>query len=120
MATKLVDLKPVVYDKVAYKWEAPDGDFTVDIQPRIAKTINLCGYELDFKKIKNPSDGKWIYPIYTLDSRKFPPKVKSDLESVLPEILIKLTNPLAPSVNIRNTEKIAKRVESKSKGKRNA
>ena len=120
------DLMPITYEKVGYRWEPPEGDFIVEVQPIFAKSINLCGYELEFKKLRDPDTGQWVYPIYTLDSRKFPPRVKSDLESVLPEILIKLTNPLAPSINIKNTEKIAetekteKRVKSKTKEKRNA
>ena len=120
------DLMPVTYEKVGYRWEPPKGDFTVEVQPIFAKEINLCGYSLEFKRLRDPDTGQWVYPIYTLDSRKFPPKVESDLKSVLPEILIKLTNPLAPSVNIKNTEKIAeiekteKQVKSKTEEKRNA
>ena len=120
------DLMPITYEKIGYRWEPPEGDFKVEVQPIFAKDIHLCGYSLEFKKLRDPDTGQWVYPIYTLDSRKFPPRVKSDLKSVLPEILIKLTNPLAPSINIKNTEKIAetkkteKRVESKTKGKQNA
>jgi len=113
------DLMPVTYENVGYRWEPPEGDFTVDIQPLIAKNVNLCGYNLEFRRLRDPNTGQWVYPIYTLDSRKFPPKVESELKSVLPEILIKLTNPLAPIVNIKNTEKIekpvAKRVQTKEK-----
>ena len=109
------DLMPVTYEDVGFQWKPPEGDFTVEVQPIIAKSVNLCGYNLEFRRLRDPKTGQWVYPIYTLDSRKFPPRVKSDLKSVLPEILVKLTNPLAPSVNIKNTEKIVKRVQTKDK-----
>ncbi len=104
-------LMPVSYVKVGYRWEPPDGDFIVEVQPIIAQTVNLCGYELDFKKEREPSTGQMVYPIYTLDSRKFPPLVKQPpqakkIDSVLPEMLTKLTNPLAQVVMIVNTKKV--------------
>jgi len=119
MNKKQDELMPVTYENVSYKWEAPEGDFIIKIQPIIAKTVALCGYELEFFKKREPGTGKWIYPIYTLDSRKFPPRVKTEgLKSVLPEIITKLINPLSPVVNIRNTEIIrAERKEPKTKGK---
>ena len=109
------DLMPVTYEDVSYTWEPPEGDFIVKVQPLIAKDVNLCGYNLEFRKLRDPNTGQWVYPIYTLDSRKFPPMGKSDLKSVLPEILVKLTNKLSPSIMITNTEKIAKRVQTKEK-----
>jgi hypothetical protein len=116
---KQADLVPITHVDVSYKWKPPKGDFKVEVQPIIAKTVALCGYEINFFKTREPETGKWIYPIYTLDSRKFPPRVKSEgLKSVLPEIMVKLTNPIGPVVNIINTEVI--RAEPKTKGKRNA
>ena len=107
MATNQEDLMPVTYEDISYRWKPPeDCDFIVQVQPIVAKTVNLCGYTLDLFKKKNPQDGKWVYPIYTLDSRKFPPRVKADVKSVLPEIMVKLTNPLGPAVRIINTEVI--------------
>jgi hypothetical protein len=111
------DLVPIIDEVVEYKWEAPDGDFIVKVQPKVAQTINLCGYEIAFEK-KKSDEGKWVYPIYILDSRKFPPVDGNEkLKSVLPEILDKLANSLSPVVDIRNTETV--RVEKpKTKGKR--
>ena len=106
------DLMPVTYEKTGYRWEPPDEDFVVEIQPIIAQSVNLCGYELEFNKLKDPQSGQLVYPLYTLDSRKFPPLEKGvpikskELKSVLPEILIKLTNPLSPVVRITNTRTI--------------
>lgn len=119
---KQEDLMPVTYEDVTYKWEPPKGDFIVKIQPRIAKQVNLCGYVLEFEKMRDKTSGEWLYPIYTLDTRKFPPKVKTEgLKSVLPEILIKLTNPLSPVVEIRNTEVVKEepkvKAQTKTKGK---
>jgi hypothetical protein len=113
------DLVPVLHEDVEYKWEAPKGDFIVKVQPRIAKTINLCGYEIDFLRKRNPDTGQWVYPIYVFDSRKFPPRNgDKEIKSVLPEILIKLTNPISPCVDIRNTETIRVEKTEKPKTKR--
>lgn len=113
-------LMAVSYAKVGVKWEPPEGDFLVQIQPVFAQAINLCGYHLDFKKRKDPQSGEWVYPLYTLDSRDFPPRKQGaivkikNMESVLPEIISKLTNPLSPVVRVTNTEKIKPEEKPKS------
>jgi len=117
---KQEDLMPVSYEDISYRWKPPEGDFIVQVQPLVAKTVNLCGYTLDLFKKKSPDDGKYVYPIYTLDSRKFPPrKPTKGVKSVLPEIMVKLTNPLGPTVSIINTEKVkAEKVKpERTKGK---
>lgn len=106
MAQKeLDDLMPISYNNINYRQSFPrDKHFSCKITPIVAKTVHLCGYGLNFSKVKHPDTGKMVNAIYTLDSRKFPPRniepgaTKSKQLSVLPEILEKLTNPVQPAV----------------------
>lgn len=115
------DLVTISYEDLEYDWIPPNGDFIVKVQPIIARQVNLCGYVINFERKRHPKTGKWTYPIYTFDSRKFPPRninpgAKCDLKTVLPEIIKKITNPLQPVVRITQTESVkTERVKTKEK-----
>lgn len=116
-------IMPIRYDSVKFDIELPDDEhFVIDVKPNIAKTCHLCEYDIEFSKSKNPKTGQMEYPIYTLDSREFPPKhlggSKSAFKgkSVLPEILKKLMSGFSPVVNLHGSVKIIKE-EKKAKSK---
>ena len=107
----ITKLMPVEFEKIEDDLELPEGDFTAKVQPNYAITSNLCGYTLQFSKHKN-KQGKWVYPVYTVDSRKFPPLYRDgatedpNLSSVLPEILTKLAAGPDPVVVVQRIDEV--------------
>ncbi len=96
-------------------------DFIAHVKPVVARTAMLCGYNFDFKKQKNPKTGKFTYIRQHLDSRKYVGrkevtkdgvrKLVPTGQTVLPEILKKLTHHLNKTIDVNWIEY----VESKPK-----
>jgi hypothetical protein len=92
------ELTAVEFPEAGFELDLPaDKHFIATFQPEIALTVNLCGYEIKFQKMKNPKTGEVVYPHYKLESRNFPPRGTNPDEkaiTVLPEILKKMTQSL--------------------------
>ena len=87
----------------------PKKDFIAHVRPIVARTCHLCGYDFDFKKMRNPRTGKFSYKKEALDSREYTELEingvkKKGGKSVLPEILKKLTDPLSQDVLVLHIE----------------
>jgi hypothetical protein len=97
-------------------------DFIAHVKPLRACTVDLCGFVLNFQKLRNPKTGKWAYKREHLDSRKFIGKkevfetddlgkqirkLKSTGKTVLPEMLQKLTHHLNKIVDVQHIEYVS-------------
>lgn len=96
-------------DNNDYKLEDFEGkDFTVRTIRAI--DVNLCGYHLEFRNniVKTPTGSQKIGAKYELKAKDFPAKrilkngnvVIDQSKSVLPEIMLKLTQPMNRVVEI--------------------